>query len=323
MMKRTLRAVRALVALVACSLRLAWLGWRGQTRHAGHHAHRAGSHGSRGSRRRALGAAAGALVGLAAMPGAIRRAAAKSGAGASKDDPLPGPPRKPRRWGMVIDLDRCTACNACTVACQQENNIPTLGPDPELDGARIEWMSMLWRDPGDAQALPELLPFPCQHCEDAPCVKVCPVGATYSDADGITMQVFDRCIGCRYCMVACPYSRRFFNWQEPRWDGSLVQMLNPDVATRPAGVVEKCTFCHHRIQRLRIETGLEGREPTDDELVRLPACASACPSRAITFGDLDDPDSQAAQKSRDPRAFRLLEHLGTRPKVVYLKRDKR
>jgi menaquinone reductase, iron-sulfur cluster-binding subunit len=228
-----------------------------------------------------------------------------------------------QRWGMAIDLDLCTACGACTVACRQENNVPTYGPSPENARAQPEWISLLWLEPDDPAGLPQALPFPCQHCADAPCVKACPVGATYKEDDGTTMQIWDRCIGCRYCMVACPYSRRSFNWDEPRWDGTLVQLLNPDVATRPKGVVEKCTFCHHRIRALREEAALAGRAPTDAELQRLPACATACPARAIVFGDLDDPNSEVARLSRSPRTFRLLEHLGTRPSVFYLKRDRR
>jgi molybdopterin-containing oxidoreductase family iron-sulfur binding subunit len=226
------------------------------------------------------------------------------------------------RWGMVIDLDRCTACGSCTVACREENNVPVYGPGDGNDGARPEWMSLLWRE-SDTGGLPEVLPFPCQHCEDAPCVKVCPVGATYKDEEGLTAQIYDRCIGCRYCMVACPYARRSFNWREPEWPGALAELLNPDVATRPKGVVEKCTFCHHRIERVKEEAAMQGRAPTDDECRHLTACAQACPAQAITFGDRNDPDSEVSRQAESPRAFRLLDHLGTKPAVVYLKRDRR
>lgn len=226
-------------------------------------------------------------------------------------------------WGMVIDLDRCSGCAACTIACRQENNVPSLGPEPINQGARIEWMSLLWRESEEPGGLPEALPFPCMHCESAPCTKVCPVTATYKDEEGITGQIWDRCIGCRYCMVACPYSRRSFNWTEPKWPGELVQLLNPDVGTRPRGVVEKCTFCHHRLQGVKEIAAVEGRAPTDEELLRLPACAAACPAGAISFGDLNDPKSTVTKLARNPRAYRLLEHLGTKPRVVYLKRDRR
>jgi molybdopterin-containing oxidoreductase family iron-sulfur binding subunit len=232
------------------------------------------------------------------------------------------PTQRHRHWGMVIDLDRCAGCNACGVACRQENNIPSFDGDPEMHGARPEWMSMLWQEPETPNGRPELLPMPCLHCADPPCVKVCPVGATYKDPGGITMQVWDRCIGCRYCMVACPYARRSFNWKEPAWSKSELQMLNPDVATRPLGVVEKCTFCHHRLQRLHEEAKLAGREPTDAELQRLPACAAACPANAITFGDLEDDESEVAKLAANTRAFRLLEYLGTEPSVYYLKKDR-
>lgn len=243
-------------------------------------------------------------------------------AGEEREAEAVAPPREHHRYGMAIDLDRCSACNACSVACRQENNVPSYDGESELHGARPEWMSMLWQEPEREGALPELLPLPCMHCADPPCVKVCPVGATYKDPDGFTMQVWDRCIGCRYCMVACPYSRRSFNWKEPSWSDSEVQMLNPDVATRPLGVVEKCTFCHHRVRGVCEQARLEGRAVRDDELERLPACAAACPANAITFGDLADPDSKVAQLAASPRASRLLEHLGTDPSVYYLKKDR-
>ncbi len=266
------------------------------------------------SRRRLLQAAP-ALVGLGAYAAARPAAALAAGKRAST---RPGG----RRWGMVIDLDRCAGCGACTVACREENNVPTYGPNSKFDRGRIEWMSMMWQ-PQEQGGKPQLLPFPCQHCANPPCVKVCPVGATYKDSDGITFQIWERCIGCRYCMVACPYSRRSFNWAEPEWDGTMIQMLNPDVATRPEGVVEKCLFCHHRIKRLFEDAAAAGREVTDRDLQRLTACAAACPAQAITFGDLEDPRSLVAELSESPRAFRLLDHIGTEPNVLYLKRDRR
>jgi len=266
-------------------------------------------------RRQLMGAGAVALV------GGIASTAVSPAADASEREHA-GPPSG-RRWGMAIDLDHCSGCNSCQVACRQENNIPTYGPEPTNEAARIEWISMRWDDSESSGPLPQLMPFPCQHCHDAPCVKVCPVGATFKDSEGITVQVWDRCIGCRYCMVACPYGRRFFNWEEPKFEGSLVQMLNPDVATRTAGVVEKCTFCSHRIKQAREEARLDGRELVDDDVRRLPACASACPTNAITFGDLNDPTSRVAELRDSQRVFRLLEHLGTDPNVFYLRRDRK
>ena len=252
---------------------------------------------------------------LCASAAGVALAAAPTAAHATRE--------RPRRWGMVIDLDRCTACGACQIACREENNIAPTGPDAAHAGRQIEWMSIRWQEPEQPGGQPTAMPFPCQHCAEAPCVKACPVGATYKSPNGITMQIWERCIGCRYCMVACPYGRRSFNWDEPHWDGTLVQLLNPDVATRPKGVVEKCTFCHHRIRRAEEEASIAGRAVTDQDVRRLPACAAACPASAITFGDLDDPGSEVSELSRSPRAFRLLEHLGTDPSVVYLKRDRR
>ena len=249
--------------------------------------------------------AAGALAGVGLRPAEVAAAEA---------------PR--HKWGMAIDLDRCTGCNACQIACREENNIPTYGPEPRYDSRRIDWMEMLWRDESPATP-PQLLPFPCLHCDDAPCTKVCPVNATFVDSEGIVVQVWDRCIGCRYCQVACPYGRRLFNWETPQFQGSLVQMLNPDVATRPSGVVEKCTFCEHRLRDVKETAKIEARPVADAEVKRLPACAAACPAEAITFGDLGDPDSSVSKLERSARTFKLLEHLGTKPKVFYLERQRR
>jgi molybdopterin-containing oxidoreductase family iron-sulfur binding subunit len=268
-------------------------------------------------RRQAIGSLVASLVAALFALLRPRRALASAPARA----PETTGPR--RHWGMVIDLDRCTGCGACVVACQQENNVPQLRTPYENRGAQIEWMTQLWREPEDPAGLPEVLPFPCQHCLDAPCVKACPVGATFKDEEGLTVQNWERCIGCRYCMVACPYSRRSFNWDEPQWDGNLVQLLNPDVATRPRGVVEKCTFCSHRLRAVKETAKLEGRAVRDAEVQKLPACAAVCPGGAITFGDLNDHSSAACQQGRSPRAFRLLEELGTEPSVIYLKRDRR
>jgi molybdopterin-containing oxidoreductase family iron-sulfur binding subunit len=169
----------------------------------------------------------------------------------------------------------------------------------------------------------ETVPIPCMQCDDPPCVKVCPVGATYLTDEGITAQIYERCIGCRYCEVACPYSVRQFNWSTPEWPESFKSFLNPDVATRPRGVVEKCTFCHHRVQRAKEESRMANVPLADESLVHLTACSQACPAGAIVFGDLNDDESRVSMQHRSPRAFRLLEHLGTKPKVAYLARDRR
>lgn len=230
------------------------------------------------------------------------------------------------RWGMAIDLDLCTACGACTVACRTENNVPMTGHAPGSEGTAIYWMDLIPKehiDHNDPQMIEQILPVPCMHCDNPPCVKVCPVGATFQNEEGITAQVWDRCIGCRYCETACPYSRRYFNWSAPEWPEEHRNFLNPDVATRPSGVVEKCTFCHHRIRDLRETARLEEREITDADVQHLPACAQSCPTQAITFGNLKDPDSLVSRLSKSPRVSRLLEYLGTKPKVFYLAKDRR
>lgn len=204
------------------------------------------------------------------------------------------------RWGMVIDLDRCVACQACTAACRAENNVPFAGPEDSDLSRAIFWHDVLSEVEGEYPNLRgTFIPRPCMHCENPPCVRVCPVGATYQNEEGLVLQRYDRCIGCRYCMVACPYAVRYFNWGAPEMTDGMDRYLNPDIPIRPKGIVEKCTFCSHRLP--------------------VPACNQACPGNARTFGDLDDPDSVVSELARSPRAFRLLEDLGTEPKVYYLR----
>lgn len=204
------------------------------------------------------------------------------------------------RWGMVIDLDRCVACQACTAACRAENNVPFAGPEDADLSRAIFWHDVLSEVEGEYPNLRgTFIPRPCMHCDNPPCVRVCPVGATYKNEEGLVLQRYDRCIGCRYCMVACPYAARYFNWGAPEWTDGMDRYLNPDIPIRPKGIVEKCTFCSHRLP--------------------VPACNQACPGNARTFGDLDDPDSVVSELARSPRAFRLLEDLGTEPKVYYLR----
>jgi len=226
------------------------------------------------------------------------------------------PPAK--RLGMVVDLNRCMGCWTCAVACKAENNV----------GAGLFWLRVLTIGGSDHIDVPAgefpavamaYQPTGCFHCDNAPCVKACPVGATYRRADGIVMINYDTCIGCRYCMIACPYNRRYYNWSAPTWPGGDSSSANPDVAMRPAGVVEKCTLCQHRIRARYERARLDEESVTDAELQRLPACAASCPTEAITFGDLADEKSLIAQLARNPRAVRLLEHLGSGPKVFYLR----
>ena len=226
------------------------------------------------------------------------------------------------RWGMVIDLDKCTACQACVVACQVENNVPFMGPEEAEKGRSIYWIKLVAQPEGRfPQGKVRFLPLPCLHCDNPPCVKVCPVDATNITPEGIVRQIFARCIGCRYCTTACPYTRRYFNWYSPDWPTPMSEALNPDVSVRPKGVVEKCTFCHHRLQKARAKAAAEKRPLGVGEYT--PACVESCPPRAMVFGDLDDPNSEVAQLARSPRAFRLLEELGTKPKVIYLAEGER
>jgi molybdopterin-containing oxidoreductase family iron-sulfur binding subunit len=217
-------------------------------------------------------------------------------------------------WGMVIDLDRCTGCQGCVLACKAENNVPAVGAPEAARGRIISWMQVLTEGAdGHEAGKISFLPRPCLHCDDPPCIKVCPVYATYRNPEGIVAQIFERCIGCRFCMAACPYTAKYFNWRTYQTDGPG---QNPDVSVRPKGVVEKCTFCHHRLQKARERAGAEGRDLRPGEYDT--ACAQACPTRAIVFGDLGDPASEVARLAKSPRAFRLHEELGTRPKVIYL-----
>jgi molybdopterin-containing oxidoreductase family iron-sulfur binding subunit len=213
-------------------------------------------------------------------------------------------------WGMVIDLDRCTGCQACVVACKAENNVPAVGPKEAARGRTLSWMQVLREE---SEERTRFLPRPCLMCDDPPCTKVCPVYATYRNPEGIVAQIYARCIGCRFCMAACPYNAKYFNWLRYQKEAPG---QNPDVSVRPKGVVEKCTFCHHRLQKARERALAEGRDLVAGDYVT--ACADACPTRAITFGDLLDEGSEVARLARSPRAFRLSEELGTRPKVFYL-----
>ena len=222
------------------------------------------------------------------------------------------------RWGMVIDLDRCTGCQACVVACQVENNIPPPTREDAASGRAIAWMRIVPFAGGEHGTRPgfRLVPLLCMHCDKPPCIKVCPVHATNIGEEGLVGQAYARCIGCRYCTTACPYTVRQFNWKKPEWPEPMQAALSPDVSVRPRGVVEKCSFCHHRLQRAKDAARAEGRPLREGDYV--PACVESCPAEAMSFGDLDDPRSLVARLMESPRAFRLLEELGTLPKVTYL-----
>ncbi|MFN4180679.1 MAG: sulfate reduction electron transfer complex DsrMKJOP subunit DsrO [Armatimonadota bacterium] len=221
------------------------------------------------------------------------------------------------KWGMVIDLDKCTGCGACVVACAVENNMMLGDANLAEQDRVIRWIHLLPLIEGEHPNIKaRLLPMLCQHCDDPPCIYVCPVTATYKNPEGLVAQVYPRCIGCRYCVNNCPYTIKYFNWSDPVFPQPIPKGFNPDVAVRYKGIVEKCTFCHHRLQIAREKAKAEGREFKAEDYV--PACVEACPAKAIYFGDLNDPESEVSKLAHSRRAFKLLEELGTDPKVIYL-----
>ena len=221
------------------------------------------------------------------------------------------------RWGMTIDLAKCTACQACIVACEEENNIACVSPEEAQRDRILSWIKILPDVEGEYPRVNmRLMPMPCLHCDAPPCILVCPVRATGIDPEGVVRQTFARCIGCRYCTTACPYTRRVFNWHTPEFAGDFREALNPDVSVRPKGVVEKCTLCHHRLLKAREAARAANRPLAEGDY--LPACAEVCPAGAMTFGDLEDPNSAVSEQARSPRMFRLLDELGTKTKIMYL-----
>jgi molybdopterin-containing oxidoreductase family iron-sulfur binding subunit len=248
-----------------------------------------------------------------------------------------------RRWAMVIDLARCTGCSACVTACYAENNVPTVGAPYQskrigmdavpganvANGREMAWIRLERYYEGDVTTTnfdTRIVPMLCQHCGNAPCEPVCPVYATYHAPDGLNVQVYNRCVGTRYCSNNCPYKVRYFNWfgyGEPArpqyaWPEPLNWQLNPDVTVRGKGVMEKCTFCVQRIREAENRATLEDRELLPDEFT--VACAQACPSRAIVFGDAADQNWTVAQRIHDARAYHVFEELNTFTAVVYLQK---
>ena len=236
------------------------------------------------------------------------------------------------QWGMVVDIDKCTGCQSCVVACQSENNVP-INEEAHFNQRRaIEWIRVerYWEGEfPDVKA--RFIPLFCQQCGDAPCEPVCPVYATYHNSEGLNVQVYNRCIGTRFCANNCPYQVRFFNFWEPAWPETLKNQLNPDVTVRSRGIMEKCTFCVQRIRRSSREADKEGEELQDGDRALNPACVNACPTEALMFGNLDDPESKVAKKAakelkgttparKGGRGYHLLDEFGTHPKVVYLKK---
>jgi len=226
---------------------------------------------------------------------------------------------KEQKWGMVIDMDKCIGCQACVVACQSENNIPVNTEDIFNQRRAIEWIRIERYWEGEfPNVKARFLPVMCQHCENAPCEPVCPTFATYHNNEGLNVQVYNRCIGTRYCANNCPYHVRFFNFWEPEWPETLKNQLNPDVTVRSRGVMEKCSFCVQRIRRTTRDAKRDGRDVEDGELQ--PASVQACPTDTLVFGDLNDPTSRASKLSNDSRRYKLREEIGTDPNVIYLKK---
>jgi molybdopterin-containing oxidoreductase family iron-sulfur binding subunit len=220
------------------------------------------------------------------------------------------------QWGMAIDVDRCIGCGACVAACYVENNVPVTSAVDHLRGREMSWLRI---EPFyDAGGAVEFLPMLCQHCHYAPCEPVCPVYAAYHNPEGLNVQVYNRCIGTRYCSHNCPYKVRRFNWWTHEREAPLDQLRNPDLSVRTKGMMEKCTFCVQRIRAAKDHARDEGRRVRDGEVVT--ACAQSCPTRAIVFGDLADPSSRAAGLVGAKGSWRVFEQLGTEPSVRYLRR---
>ncbi|KPJ90187.1 MAG: hypothetical protein AMS18_11340, partial [Gemmatimonas sp. SG8_17] len=232
------------------------------------------------------------------------------------------------RWAMAVDLSKCTGCSACVTACYAENNIPTVGPDLIRRGREMSWIRIerYFEDGAHGEIESRFLPMICQHCTNAPCEPVCPVFAAYHTPDGLNAQVYNRCVGTRYCSNNCPYKVRYFNWFDHQneadaayaWPDPLHWLLNPDVTVRVKGVMEKCTFCVQRIRDKQHQAKLSGDLLVDGDVV--PACQQTCPADAIVFGDINDPDSRISQHARDSRGYHVLDGLNTRPAVTYLKK---
>jgi len=221
------------------------------------------------------------------------------------------------RWGMAIDLNACIGCGACTLACQAENNIPVVGKEEVARGRSMHWIRVDRYQQGTRTLFQ---PVPCMHCEHAPCEEVCPVGATVHDSEGLNVQVYNRCVGTRFCSNNCPYKVRRFNFLQyaNQERESLKALQNPEVTVRRRGVMEKCSFCLQRITRARIDAEKQDRRIADGEMVT--ACQAVCPTVAIHFGDLNDAHSEVVAAKASPLDYVLLAELNTRPRTSYTTR---
>ncbi|MFZ1983933.1 MAG: molybdopterin-dependent oxidoreductase [Desulfatitalea sp.] len=222
------------------------------------------------------------------------------------------------RWGMAVDLDRCIGCGACVAGCYAENNVGVVGETQIIKGREMAWIRIeRYQDPEDPTRL-IFLPVMCQHCDNAPCEAVCPVYAPHHSKEGLNNQIYNRCIGTRFCAQNCPYKVRRFNWFDWQWPEPLNMQLNPDVTVRSKGVMEKCSFCIQRIKAAHNQAKNQQRDIRDGEVI--PACVQTCPTDALLFGNLMDPASAVRRKIADARAYQILGYLNTKPAVIYLKK---
>jgi len=235
-----------------------------------------------------------------------------------KRDFYPPHEHKDYRWAMVVDLDRCIGCAACAAACYAENNLGIVGVDRLIEGREMAWLSVeRFQDARRPQKI-SFLPMFCQQCDNAPCEPVCPVFASHHSKEGLNNQIYNRCIGTRFCSQNCPYKVRRFNWFDWEWPTPLNLQLNPDVTVRSKGVMEKCSFCVQRIKTAHGTAKDENRRIRDGEVT--PACVQTCPTSALFFGNLKDKKSRVRKLTADPRAYQVMGYLNTKPAVIYLKK---